>query len=88
MTSPTSVRRTYAATPSYSSRYIPSSTSRWASHASYSDEEDESDYRHRRDRDRYGGRREEQTGDGYKERLRDLHVTLAQKHEIFSVLIY
>jgi len=59
VTSPTSVRRTYAATPSYSSRYIPSSTSRWASHA-YSDDEDESDYRYRRDRERFG-RREEHT---------------------------
>ena len=69
VTSPTSVRRTYAATPSYSSRYIPSSTSRWASHA-YSDDEDESDYRYRRDRERFG-RREEQTEKDRKERLRD-----------------
>ena len=69
VTSPTSVRRTYAATPSYSSRYIPSSTSRWASHA-YSDDEDESDYRYRRDRERFG-RREEHTEKDRKERLRD-----------------
>ena len=47
--SPVSVRRTYT-TPSYSSRYIPGSSSRWAH--TYSDEDDEEySYRRRRHRE-------------------------------------
>lgn len=46
VTSPTSTRRTYAS-PTYSSRYIPSSSSRWASRT-YSDDEDEEEVRPRR----------------------------------------